>query len=137
MGPEVFDKPPELERAHRSRLPKPKEGAAPRTIIVCFHRYQDKECALRWAKNHKLHYRDDILRLYPDFSAACQENVLHLMRLKLCCTTKAYASDSSCTLPGSESHSEMEKFSLSPHLKKPRHSTLNGLIRLQLKQCYC
>lgn len=70
MGPSVFDKPPELERAHRSLLPKPKAGAAPRTIIVCFHRYQEKERALRWAREHEPRYQNTILRFYPDFSAA-------------------------------------------------------------------
>lgn len=50
MGPEVFDKPPDLDRAHRSLFSKPKGAAAPRTIIACFHQYQDKECALRWAR---------------------------------------------------------------------------------------
>lgn len=70
MGPEVFDKPPELERAHRSLLPKPGGGAAPRAVIVCFHRYQDRERALRWARQHETRYRNNTLRLYPDFSAS-------------------------------------------------------------------
>lgn len=70
MGPEVFDKAPELERAHRSFLPKPKQGAAPRAFVVCFHRFQDKERALRWSRQHELRYQNKVLRIYPDFSAA-------------------------------------------------------------------
>lgn len=70
MGPDVFDGPLELERAHRSLISRAKRGAAPRTIMVCFHRFQDKERALRWARQHELCYRNNILRFYPDFSAA-------------------------------------------------------------------
>lgn len=63
LGPEVFDKPPELERAHCSLLPKPKSGAAPRNIIVCFHQFQGKEQALRWARQYELRYRDKVVSL--------------------------------------------------------------------------
>ncbi len=51
MGEQVFEKPPELERAHRALAPKPRDDQPPRPIIVCFHRYQDKEQALRWVRN--------------------------------------------------------------------------------------
>ncbi len=70
MGDQVFEKPPELERAHRALAPKPRDGLPPRPIIVCFHRFQEKERALRWARQHELQYRGKTLRVYPDLSAA-------------------------------------------------------------------
>lgn len=69
MGPEVFEKPPELERAHRSLGPKPQEGRYPRPLVVCFHRFQEKEKVLRWARQNEAKYKDFTLRIYPDFSA--------------------------------------------------------------------
>lgn len=70
MGDQVFEKPPELERAHRALAPKPRDGRPPRPIIVCFHRFQEKERALRWARQHELQYQGTTLRFYPDLSAA-------------------------------------------------------------------
>ncbi|RXN04052.1 putative transposase element L1Md-A101/L1Md-A102/L1Md-A2 [Labeo rohita] len=46
----VFDSPPELERAHRALRPRLGPGQPPRPFIVCFHRYQEKERALQWAR---------------------------------------------------------------------------------------
>ncbi|GAA6099122.1 uncharacterized protein LOC113648637 [Tachysurus ichikawai] len=48
-GTEVFDKPPALERAHRSPGQKPVDGRKPRPFVVCFHRFQEKEQLLRWS----------------------------------------------------------------------------------------
>ena len=61
--PGVFNNPPELERAHRSPGPRPGDAGRPQAFIVKFLRYQEKEQALRWARQHKL-------RMYPDISAA-------------------------------------------------------------------
>lgn len=69
MGQEVFEKPPELERAHRSLGPKPQEGRPPRPLVICFHRFQEKEKALRWARQNEAKYKDSTLRIYPDISA--------------------------------------------------------------------
>lgn len=66
----VFDKPPELERAHRALRPKPGAGQYPRPFIVCFHRFQEKEKALHWARRHDIKFNGESLRLYPDTSAA-------------------------------------------------------------------
>ncbi|XP_047667786.1 uncharacterized protein LOC113648637 [Tachysurus fulvidraco] len=49
-GTEVFDKPPALERAHRSPGQKPADGRKPRPFVVCFHRFQEKEQLLRWSR---------------------------------------------------------------------------------------
>ncbi|XP_073697996.1 uncharacterized protein [Garra rufa] len=54
----VFDSPPELERAHRALRPKPGAGQPPRPFIVCFHRYQEKERALQWARRHDVKFND-------------------------------------------------------------------------------
>ncbi|KAL1276545.1 hypothetical protein QQF64_036168 [Cirrhinus molitorella] len=70
QGDQVFEKPPELERAHRALAPKPRDGLPPRPIIVCFHRYQEKEQALLWARQHELQYQGKTLRFYPGLSAA-------------------------------------------------------------------
>lgn len=71
-GTEVFSSPPEIERAHRSLGPRPGDGdrEKPRTFIVKFLRYQDKERVLRWARQHKLDYGGCVLRVYPDISAS-------------------------------------------------------------------
>ena len=71
-GTGVFSSPPEIERAHRSIGPRPGDVGAgkPRTFIVKFLRFQEKEKALRWARQHKLDYRGSELRVYPDISAA-------------------------------------------------------------------
>ncbi len=69
MCQEVFEKPPELERAHRSLGPKPQEGRPPRPLVICFHRFQEKEKALRWARQNEAKYKDSTLRIYPDISA--------------------------------------------------------------------
>lgn len=69
MRNEVFEKPPELERAHRSLAPKPNHGNPPRSIIVCFHQFQEKERALWWARQHELRFQGKVLRTYLDLSA--------------------------------------------------------------------
>ena len=69
MGEEVFENPPELERAHRSPGQRPREGQPPRPFVVCFHRFQVKEKALRWAQTHDVEFNGSKLRIYPDMSA--------------------------------------------------------------------
>ena len=64
-----FNTLPELDRAHRILIPKPKNGQPPRPIIVAFHRYQDRERALRWARQNNVVYQGNTLRFYPDLSA--------------------------------------------------------------------
>ena len=70
MGPEVFTSPPELERAHRSPTFRSGQGKPLRTFLVCFSRFQQKEAALRWARNHELRYGGTVIRMFQDHSAA-------------------------------------------------------------------
>lgn len=65
----LFTSPPELERAHRAMVQKPKKGQPPRPIIVAFHRFQERDRALRWARQNDVVYEGNTLRFYPDFSA--------------------------------------------------------------------
>ena len=65
----LSDSTPELDRAHRSLRPKPRQGSRP--VIVRFHRYIDKEKVLLWAKDHcNMTYRGHNIKFYEDFSAA-------------------------------------------------------------------
>ncbi|KAL7878759.1 hypothetical protein AOLI_G00097330 [Acnodon oligacanthus] len=41
----------------------------PRPVVVCFHRYQEKERSLRWARQHQMQHKGKPLRIYPDLSA--------------------------------------------------------------------
>lgn len=69
FGRDVFPSPPELDRAHRSLAPKPAPGGRPRPVIVCFHRYQNKELLIREARRrNNLKYMDKPFRVYEDYS---------------------------------------------------------------------
>ncbi|KAK7893048.1 hypothetical protein WMY93_022200 [Mugilogobius chulae] len=43
FGPDMFPSPPELDHAHRSLAAKPRPGAKPRAVLLCFHRFHNKE----------------------------------------------------------------------------------------------
>ncbi|XP_014873801.1 E3 ubiquitin-protein ligase SMURF2-like [Poecilia latipinna] len=70
MGDDIFPSPPELERAHRTAGPKPAAGRPPRPFILAFHRYREKEAALRWSRQHEVKHQGTTLRIYPDLSIA-------------------------------------------------------------------
>uniref|UniRef100_A0A3Q3BY06 Reverse transcriptase zinc-binding domain-containing protein n=1 Tax=Haplochromis burtoni TaxID=8153 RepID=A0A3Q3BY06_HAPBU len=70
----ALDYTPTLDRAHRSLQPRPKDGNAPRPIIVKFHYFQEKVDVLRKAmgagpitRNGKRFY------IYPDYSATVRK----------------------------------------------------------------
>ena len=69
MGPDVFPTPPELERAHRTPTSRAGQRSSPRTFLVCFSRFQQKEARNGWARNHELKYQGAIVRVYQDVSA--------------------------------------------------------------------
>lgn len=66
----VFTNPPPLDRAHRSFGPKPVAGKPARAFVLCFHRYSDRELALRWARQNEVKFKGNTLRVYPDLSTA-------------------------------------------------------------------
>lgn len=72
IGNNVFPTAPELDRAHRTLAPKPALGQRPRAVIIRFHRYQDKERVLRWARLQKEDIKFDGNRIlfFPDMSAS-------------------------------------------------------------------
>lgn len=69
FGPDTFPSPPELDRAHRSLAPKPGPGGKPRPVIICFHRYNNKELVIREArKKGDLRFQNNTFRIYEDYS---------------------------------------------------------------------
>uniref|UniRef100_A0A8C6TSQ3 L1 transposable element RRM domain-containing protein n=1 Tax=Neogobius melanostomus TaxID=47308 RepID=A0A8C6TSQ3_9GOBI len=69
LGGDIFSSPVVLNRAHRSLGPKPAPGGRPRTIVVCFHYYTDKQKVLDAAKARgKLFYNGRQVHLFPDVS---------------------------------------------------------------------
>ncbi len=68
MGDNLFLSPRELDRAHCTAGPKPAAGQPPRPFILCFHRYREKNAALRWSRQHEVEYKGSTLRIYPDLS---------------------------------------------------------------------
>lgn len=69
-----LDYTPTLDRAHRSLLPKPKQGDPPRPIVVKFHYFQEKMDVLRRALSRRpvLHNNKPIY-IYPDYTAAVRK----------------------------------------------------------------
>ncbi|KAL1276554.1 hypothetical protein QQF64_036177 [Cirrhinus molitorella] len=89
-GTEVFDKPPSLERAHRSPGQKPADGRKPRPFVVCFHRFQEKERLLRWARRHEMKYKGNPSEYIKISVQPCQGNVPLTMASSSHCTRRAY-----------------------------------------------
>lgn len=46
LGKDILPVPPELDRAHWTLAPKPKQGEKPRPVIIRFHNYKTKEKVL-------------------------------------------------------------------------------------------
>lgn len=68
FGKELFSSPPEIDRAHRSLLPKPASGQKPRSVVIRLHRYQTKELLIREARRRgKLDYRGQQIRIVEDY----------------------------------------------------------------------
>ncbi|KAE8287225.1 hypothetical protein D5F01_LYC15194 [Larimichthys crocea] len=65
------DYPPlEIERAHRALAPAPAPDKPPRSVLVWFLRYSQREAVLRAAlKKRDIHHGGSLLRFYPDLSA--------------------------------------------------------------------
>lgn len=70
FGDQVLPSPPEVDRAHRTLAPKPKDGERPRPVLIRLHRFQIKERLIREArKRGKLEYRGQQIRIYEDYPA--------------------------------------------------------------------
>lgn len=70
LNDESFTKPPELERCHRALAAKPSPGARPRSFILCFNCYQERERVLQLAiRKRQLSYEGKKILVFPDYSA--------------------------------------------------------------------
>ncbi|KAK6470274.1 hypothetical protein HHUSO_G31243 [Huso huso] len=75
LGVDVLEKerPLEIERAHRSLAPKPRDWERPRPLIVRLLRFQDRQKILDLARSQlpkKMSRK--LISIYPDFSAELQ-----------------------------------------------------------------
>ena len=70
FGEDNFEKPPSVDRAHRSLAPKPVDGDnRPRPFIVKLHHFQTKELILRLARQKgPLSYNGSRFHIFPDYS---------------------------------------------------------------------
>lgn len=69
LGDDVLSSPVVIDRTHRSLGPKPSSADRPRTIVVCFHYYTDKQKVLDTARTKgKLFFRGRQVHLLPDVS---------------------------------------------------------------------
>ncbi|KAK7878078.1 hypothetical protein WMY93_031274 [Mugilogobius chulae] len=70
FGAQTLPSPPELDRAHRSLVPKPGLNERPRAVIIRFHRFQTKDLVIREArKRGALEYRGHKILFYEDYTA--------------------------------------------------------------------
>lgn len=71
---DCFTAAPIIERAHRVGQINPNRPAAPRTIVMKFLNYKDREKTLRAARKLKeIHYGDHRISLFPDLSAETRQ----------------------------------------------------------------
>ncbi|CAL1589471.1 unnamed protein product [Knipowitschia caucasica] len=75
FGAQTLSTLPELDRAHRSLLPKPGLNEKPRTIIIRFHRFQTKDLVMREVRRRRgtLEFRGHKLQFYEDYTAEVQK----------------------------------------------------------------
>ena len=65
-----LDKPPVLDRAHRTLQQAPDEGQQPRAFVIKCHYYQEKEAILRksLAAQNIISHHGDRIRIFPDYT---------------------------------------------------------------------
>lgn len=67
LGEENFDRPIQIDRAHRS--PQPIREGRSRAFVVRLHHYQVKERILRLARSKPLQYDGKAMHIFPDLAA--------------------------------------------------------------------
>lgn len=70
LGAENFDKPPLIDRAHRTYRA---DNTKPRTIIARVHFAQDKDKIIRIGRQRTLEYAGKRIFIFPDYSADVME----------------------------------------------------------------
>jgi len=79
----VLDKPPEVDRAHRSPRWKPRAGEPPRAVIIRLHSFLEKEKILRWAKESRsCEWEGHKVRIYQDIGAELAKRRAGFNRVK-------------------------------------------------------
>lgn len=70
LGRELFPQPPELDRAHRSFGQRSQLSSKPRTVILCFNKFQVKDTILRESRRRgMLRFNDQNIRIVEDYPA--------------------------------------------------------------------
>lgn len=84
LGEDSFEKPPSVDRAHRSLSPKPADGDnKSRPIIVKLYFFQTKEMILRLARQKgPLSYNGARVHIFPDYSPDVNKMTCSLLRLQ-------------------------------------------------------
>lgn len=70
LGDKILTSPPELDRAHRALTAKPGQGEKPRSVVICFHKFQTRDLVVRESRKMrgKLRYRGDPVHIFEDYS---------------------------------------------------------------------
>ncbi|CAM4690107.1 unnamed protein product [Leuciscus chuanchicus] len=97
----VFDKPPELERAHRVLRPKPGAGQSPRPLIVCFHRFQEKGKALHWARRKVTKFNGNVTTAILGYKRSFSKEMRRIQRSQTIPLSQRHkvSNSVSCTSP--------------------------------------
>ncbi|KAG5280126.1 hypothetical protein AALO_G00085250 [Alosa alosa] len=70
LGEQVLTSTPELDRAHRALTSKPSPGEKPRSVVICFHKFQTRDLVIRESRKMRgrLLYRGDPIHIFKDYS---------------------------------------------------------------------
>ena len=71
LGEQVLTSTPELGRAHRALTSKPGQGEKPRSVVICFHKFQTRDLVVRESRKMRgrLWYRGDPVHIFEDYSS--------------------------------------------------------------------
>ena len=70
LGENVLPSTPDLDRAHRALTAKPKPEDKPRSVVICFHKFQVRDRVIRESRKMrgKLQYRGNPIHIFEDYS---------------------------------------------------------------------